>query len=76
MTTITHANQNGLLTNVFRSSIQSEASFYDFNCYRSFKTFSGTITTQSEDLKCSNSIFIDVNSISTNQEMRDNPSKE
>ena len=39
----------------------------------SFKTFSGTATTQSEDLENAEIQFsIDVNSISTNQGMRDN----
>jgi len=38
----------------------------------SFKTFSGTVTTQSEDFENAEILFsIDVNSISTNQEMRD-----
>jgi polyisoprenoid-binding protein YceI len=39
----------------------------------SFKTFSGTATTQSEDFENAEIQFsLDVNSISTNQEMRDN----
>src|ERR1700733_5150952 len=39
----------------------------------SFKKFSGTVTTQSEDFENAKIQFsLDVNSISTNQEMRDN----